>query len=197
MKHHQIQVHVSYCRTKDKSRIRKTKNLSTDADITTDTKKILLVRLNLQQQQKNFFLPGNVTPFMSKGCPIWHPFFPLLFPKDSKNLKSLDIGLWASGGKNTFIWNKQVKKLVKNFFCHGNFTPFMSKSFEIWDHFFPLLFPKDSKNLKKFEHWTLGSWGKKTVKQSGQSQTDIRTFRLIERIGQEGHFFEKNRTFRN
>ena len=30
----------------------------------------------------------------------------------------------------------------------GDFTPFMSKSFQIWDHFFPLLFPEDSENLK-------------------------------------------------
>ena len=31
----------------------------------------------------------------------------------------------------------------------ADFTPFISKSFYIWDHFFPLLVPKDCKSLKK------------------------------------------------
>ena len=48
--------------TKKKSRIRETKNLSTDADSSTNTKKILLVRQNS---------PAAVlTPFMSKSCQI-------------------------------------------------------------------------------------------------------------------------------
>ena len=46
------------------------------------------------------------------------------------------------------------------FLLHGNFTLFMSKSFQIWDQFFPLLFPKDSK--KKFT-LEFGKWGKKDV----------------------------------
>ena len=36
-------------------------------------------------------------------------------------------------------------------FCRGDFTPFMSKSFQIWDHFFPLPFPKDSEYLKSLD----------------------------------------------
>ena len=39
----------------------------------------------------------------------------------------------------------------KNFFCQGDFTPFMSKSLQIWDHFFPLLFSMDSENLKHLD----------------------------------------------
>ena len=30
----------------------------------------------------------------------------------------------------------------------GDFTPFISQSFQMWDHFFPLLFPKDVESLK-------------------------------------------------
>ena len=30
----------------------------------------------------------------------------------------------------------------------GDFTPFMSKTFQIWDHLFSALFPKDSESLK-------------------------------------------------
>ena len=34
-----------------------------------------------------------------------------------------------------------------------NFTPFISKSFQIWDHFFPLLSPKDLESLKILDIW--------------------------------------------
>ena len=63
-------------------------------------------------------------------------------------------------GKKMFKRSEQTKKKKickkKNFFCHGNFTPFISKSCQIWDHFFPLLLPKDSKNLKRLD---IGLWG--------------------------------------
>ena len=49
----------------------------------------------------------------------------------------------------------------------------MKKSFIIWDHFFPLPFPKDSEKERKNGHWTLGSGGKKTFKRSEQ-MTKIR-----------------------
>ena len=49
---------------------------------------------------------------------------------------------------------------------YGNFRSFLCTQNKIWYHFFPLLFPKDSKNRrkKKFGHWTSGSGGKKTFK---------------------------------
>ena len=72
------------------SHIRETKHLSTNADSSTDTKKILLERQN--SPKKNLFLRGDFTPFISKSFHIWDYFFILLFPKDSENLKSLDIG---------------------------------------------------------------------------------------------------------
>ena len=41
----------------------------------------------------------------------------------------------------------------------GNFTPFISKSVQIWDHLFPILFPNDSKNLTILDIglWKVGS----------------------------------------
>ena len=45
----------------------------------------------------------------------------------------------------------------------SDFTPFMSKSFQIWDPFFILLFSKDSENQKKFGHQTSKSGGKKRL----------------------------------
>ena len=74
----------------------------------------------------------------------------------------------------------------------------MSKSFQIWDHFFLLLFPKDSKNLKSLDigrrevqakiplNWVRKCDGQKNT------QTHIRTFQLIERISQEGQSFWKS-----
>ena len=92
---------------------------------------------------------------MSESFQIWDHFLPLLFPKDSENLKSLDIGLREVGAKRRLNGVNKWKKSVKNFFRRGDFTPFMSKSFQIWDHFFPLLFPKDSENLKSLD---IGLW---------------------------------------
>ena len=80
-----------------KCRIRETKNLSTDADSSTDTKKILLVR---QNSPKNyFFFRDNFTPFMSKTFQIRDHFFPALFPKVSENPKIIDLGPWEVGPK--------------------------------------------------------------------------------------------------
>ena len=42
---------------------------------------------------------GDLAPFMSKSFTIWDHFFLLLFPKDSKYLKSLDIWIWEVGAK--------------------------------------------------------------------------------------------------
>ena len=69
----------------------------------------------------------------------------------------------------------KLKKIVKNFFCSGYFRPFWSKNDQIWDHFFPLLCPKDSGSLEKFGHWTLGSGGKKTFKWYLKKRTHGRT----------------------
>ena len=51
-----------------------------------------------------------------------------LFPKDSENPKSFDIGLWKGGAKICLNGVKnEEKKSVKNLFHRRDFTPFMSK----------------------------------------------------------------------
>ena len=75
------------------------KHLSTDADSSTDTKQILLVRQNLQKKRRKK-LRGDFTLFMRQRFTIGDHFFPILFHKDSKYLKSLDIGLHEVGTKN-------------------------------------------------------------------------------------------------
>ena len=72
----------------------------------------------------------------------------------------------------------------------------MSKRYQIWDLFFPLLFPQGFRISKDFGHPTLGSGSKKTFKRyligehthtRTNRQTHGRTFRLIESIGPLGH----------
>ena len=128
--------------------------------------------------------------------PFLYITFPQLFQKSNK------FGNWTfgSGAKRPLnrVKNSNTKKSCsvrqnspKNKLCFArNFTPFVSKSFQIWDHFFLLLFPKES--LKKNWHPILGSWGKKTfkryLKKWTDKQTDRRTFRLIFFITSEIEF---------
>ena len=60
---------------------------------------------------------------------------------------------------NKQIKNKIKNKRKKNFFCRGDFTPFMGKSFQIWEHFIPLLIPEDSENQKHL-NIDFGKWYK-------------------------------------
>ena len=70
----------------------------------------------------------------------------------------------------------------------------------MWDHFFQLLFPKDSKSQKILDN---RKWGQKDVQTVPQKwthnqsdkQTHGRTFRLIESIGPEGRCFEKDQEY--
>ena len=44
----------------------------------------------------------------------------------------------------------KAKSAKKNLFLRGEFRPLSNKHFQMLDHFFPLLFPKDSESLKIF-----------------------------------------------
>ena len=66
-----IVIHLKYiwvAPPKQKYLIQETKHLSTDADTSTDTKKILLVRQN--SSKIKLFLRDDFTPFMSKSIQI-------------------------------------------------------------------------------------------------------------------------------
>ena len=122
-------------------------HLSTYADTSTETKKILLLRPNLEQQKK-LFLRGDFTLFMSKSFTISDNFFPLLFSKDSEYIKSLDIGL-------------QAKKTFKQRFYTLYEQKYANLSLLLY-----ITFPQGFQISKMFGHWTWESGGKKTVKQS-------------------------------
>ena len=103
---------------------------------------------------------------MSKNSYNPRPILSITFPQGfQKSLKKIGHWTLGSGGKTTFKQSKQMTKISLKKIRRGNFTPFLSKNVQIWNHFLPLLFPKD---LEQFGHWTLRSGGKKTVKQSKQ-----------------------------
>ena len=104
-----------------------TKNLSNNVDISTDTKKIPLVRQN--SSKKKFC--NNFSTFMSKSFQIWDHFCPLHFPKDSENLKSVDIWLWEVGTKRHLNGvNKWKKSIKKTFFGAAILNPLWAKVFK-------------------------------------------------------------------
>ena len=80
-----------------------TKHLLTNSDSSTDTKKN----------------PASKAKFAKRHL------FPLL-----QKYKNFDIGLWEVGAKRQ-LRRVNKKKSEKNFFPCDDFTPFMSKSFQI------------------------------------------------------------------
>ena len=94
---------------------------------------------------------------------------------------------------------KAKSATTKNFFLRGDFRPLPNKNVQIWYHFFPLLFPKDSESLKILDIQLQEGGGKNTFKRYLKSEHTNRrtprrkrrrTFRLIESIGPEGRCFE-------
>ena len=118
-----------------KNPIQETKHLLTKADSCTNTKKPAIKA----KLARIFFLARQFYTLYEKKFSNLRPLLSLLFPKD--------FGLWEVGAKRRLNGVNKWKKTVKNLFCRGNISTFMSKNFKIWDHFFPLLFPKDSENL--------------------------------------------------
>ena len=93
---------------KKKSRIRETKQLSTDADSSTDA--IGRWTKAKSATKKNFFLRGDFRPLPNKNVQMLDHFFPLRFPKGSEYLKILDIRLWEVGAKRPVKGTSKVKK---------------------------------------------------------------------------------------
>ena len=119
-----------------KSRIRETKHPSTDADSSTDT----TVGWTKNTQKPNFlkkwkksyktqklkkhlrYANINDIPFDQMSLIHWEAWFPPCFVRQ----------------------NQQKNKL----FLRVDFRPLANKNVQMWDNFFPLLFPKDSESLK-------------------------------------------------
>ena len=78
--------------------------------------------------KKKLFFCGNFRPLLYKNVQMLDHFFQLLFPKDSKSLKILDIRLWAVGAKRPLKKTKNQRRPKKSeekfFFLRGDFRQF-------------------------------------------------------------------------
>ena len=146
-----------------------------------DTKKIRLIRQNLQQ--KKTFL--HVAILHS----LWDKFSDLsiLFPQGFQKSNKLWHWTLGSGGKKTFKHSKQrINKSVKNFFfAAAIFFYHFEKNCLNMRQFLSITFAQGFRIYKKFLHWASESGSKKTVKRSEKvwrtnrqtdKQTNIWTF---------------------
>ena len=70
--------------------------------------------------------------------------------------------LLTDADSRTNTKKKPSSKAKKKYMLRGNFSSLINKSFQIWNHFYPLVFSKDSENKnKKFGNLTLGSGAKR------------------------------------
>ena len=75
--------------------------------------------------------------------------------RETKHLSTdADSSTDAIGG-----WTKAKSATKKNFFARGDFRPLWNKNVQMLDHFFPLLFPKDSESLEVLDIrlWEVGA----------------------------------------
>ena len=70
---------------------------------------------------------------------------PIKFFKISKREKSSKTNLNITA---SYQYNRLQNQQKKNFFLRGDFRPLPNKNVQMLDHFFPILFPKDSESLK-------------------------------------------------
>ena len=93
--------------TIEKSRIQETKNLSTDADSSTDTEKILLVRQNLQKNY--FFFALQFYTLYEKKFSNLRQLLSITFPQGfQKNQKKFGHWTLGSGDKKTVKRSEKV-----------------------------------------------------------------------------------------
>ena len=132
------------------------------------------------------------------------PLLSINFPNQFRKSKKFGHCSLGSGGKKTIKRSEKIqntKKIKKksgseslnlpktNFYLCGNFTPLYSKSGQISDHFFQLLFPKDSESLKTLDIGLQKVRAKRRlngaskVNRNTDRQTHIWTNQLIESIG--------------
>ena len=116
------------------------------------------------QKKNNFFLRGDFRPLPNKNVQMLDHFFHLLFSKDSKSLKILDIRLWEVGSKRPLNSTSKVKKRRKKLFFARRFQTIFKQKCSYLRPFRSITFPQGFRISKNIGHSTSGSGGKKTVK---------------------------------
>ena len=106
----------------EKSCIRETKHLLTDADSSTNIKKNPASNANLLKNK--LFLRGNFTTFIIKSeTTSFHYFSPRIL--EIYTVWTLDFGKGRGGRRLNGVNKREEEKNVKFFFRRGNFTPFL------------------------------------------------------------------------
>ena len=116
-----------------------------------------------EEKKKLFFARGNFTPFIITRFQIWYSFFPLLFPKDSKNQKKFGLWTFGRGGKKAFKRTKQMKKIRKKLFSPWRFYTLYEQKFSNLRPLLYITFHQGFQKSKNFREWTLGSGGKRPL----------------------------------
>ena len=128
-----------------------------------------------------------------------NPFFFEKWKKPSKKQKLKNVWRYAKISDTPFDQRSLIHReawfppcFVRQNEC-GNFRQLSNKNVQIWDHFFPLLFPKDSKSLKilDIQLWEMGAKrhlnGTSKVNTQTDGQTDRRTNRQTDILTYRKH----------
>ena len=158
------------------------------------------------EKKKTFFARRFKTIFKQK-CSYLRPLLSITLPQGFRISTTIGHPTSGNGGKKTVKWYLKSEKVrKKKLFFARRFKTIFKQKFQMFDHFFPLLFPKDSESLKILDIRLREVGAKRplngTSKVNGQTNrqtdrqtdrhTDRRTFWLIESIGPEGRCFENS-----
>ena len=112
-----------FCSYKEKkSRIQETKNLLTDADSSTNTKKKLLV--GQKSPKKNTFFARRFYTLYEQKFSNLRPLHSITFPQEFRKFKKFGHWTSGSGDKKAFKQSEQIKKICKkNFFAAAILHP--------------------------------------------------------------------------
>ena len=127
---------------KEKSRIGETKHLLTDADSSTNA----IGGWTKNTPKPASYITASYLNITTSGRYITASY--LNITASCHYITASYLNITASCRYITASLKQARKISKKNFVLRGDFRQFSNKSVHIWDHLFPLLFPKDSGSLK-------------------------------------------------
>ena len=102
-----------------------------------------------KSEEKNFFCARRFQTVWKQKFSYLRPLLSITFPQEFRISKNIGHPTLGSGGKKTVkrYLKSEKSERKKKLFLRRDFRQFSNKNVHIWDHFFPLLFPKDSESL--------------------------------------------------
>ena len=89
--------------------------------------------------------------------------------------RRIHAGLHTSSSKQ----NKAKSANKKNFFLRGDFRPLPNKNVQFWDHFFLILFPKDSEYHNSLDIWLREVGAKRRLNVTLKSEQTYRHMNIL------------------